>query len=206
MKIIVFGATGQTGKQLVNILAREGHTLTAFARNHTKVDTFNGKVTAYQGDARDPEAVARAIQGHDTVLTAMGTRSLQKNDLQEVFMRNLIAAMDNANIKRVIELSAWGAGDSYRQSSPAMKLIRKTLLKNLYDDKDLADALLLASDLDYTIVRPGRLTNKPARGDVHASLNGEGLSQSISRQDVAAFMVGQLSDATWVRKSPLIGY
>lgn len=206
MKVIVFGATGQTGRLLVEILAQDGHTVTAFARRPDKVDTLDGKIKVYQGDAMDPKAVTKATQDQDAVLATMGTRSLKKNDLQEVFIRNIVTAMRSTNIQRIIELSAWGAGDSYQYSSLAMKLVRSTLLKNLYDDKDRADALLMESNLDYTIVRPGRLLNKRGRRSVHASLDGKGLSQSISRQDVAIFMAEQLKDASWQHKSPIIGY
>lgn len=206
MKVIVFGATGQTGKHVINALVKNGERVTAFARNPANVDTHDGAVVVITGDAREADAVARAIRGQDAVLSAFGPRSLKKDDLQEVFMRNLIAGMEQAGVKRLIQLSAWGAGDSYPQASLLFKISRHTLLKYLYDDKNKAENLLSASSLDYTNVRPGRLENKPAKGMVRAAADGRGLSRSTARPDVAAFMVAQLNDASWIRKSPLIGY
>lgn len=97
------------------------------------------------------------------------------------------------------------ARDSYASVPAVFRLIRSTMLKNVYDDKDRADALLIASGLDYTNVRPPRLTNGPAAGAVRTSADGRGLSKSISRADVAAFLVSQLDDRTWLRQSPVIG-
>lgn len=121
-------------------------------------------------------------------------------------MSNVVKAMNAEGVRRFIGLSAWGAGDSAGQSSLPFKLARNTLLKYVYDDKNRGEAQIIDSDLDYTLVRPGRLTNGPAKGGVRASLVGKGLSRAIAREDVGAFMVEQLGDPTWTRKSPLIGY
>jgi len=205
MKIAVFGATGLTGRQVVRLLAEGGHSIRVLARAATAAETLGAPVSVVQGDARDGSAVAQTITGQDAVISVFGQRSRRKDDLQEAFYRNLITAMEQAGPQRLVALSAFGVGDSYPLIPVAFRLIRNTLLKNVYDDKDRADALLIASGLDYTNVRPARLTNGPAKSGVRASLDGRGLSSSISRADVAAFMVGQLNDQTWLRQSPLIG-
>jgi uncharacterized protein YbjT (DUF2867 family) len=84
--------------------------------------------------------------------------------------------------------------------------MRRTLLKNMLDDKDRGEALLFASSLPYVNVRPSRLTNGKARGSVQASLDGSQLKHGISRADVASFLIDQLTSDRWLNQSPLIGY
>lgn len=80
------------------------------------------------------------------------------------------------------------------------------MLKYTYNDKDRSEVLLFASKLPYVNVRPSRLTNGPAKGQVQASLTGNELSHSISRVDVASFLITQLTDTQWLRQLPLISY
>jgi uncharacterized protein YbjT (DUF2867 family) len=79
-------------------------------------------------------------------------------------------------------------------------------MRNVFADKERGETILLASDLDYVNVRPGRLLNKPARGGVRAQLEGRGLHFEMTREDLADFMIGQLTSSEWIRKSPLVGY
>jgi hypothetical protein len=145
------------------------------------------------------------MQGQDAVLCTFGPRSLRKDDLQEVLMRNLVDAMTKNGVKRIVNLSAWGAGDSDATAHPVFKLFRALLLRHVFRDKERGEALLLRSDLDFVNVRPGRLSNRPARGGVRASLDGRGLGHAITREDTATFMVDQLTSNDWLRKSPIIG-
>src|ERR1022692_3723934 len=213
MQIAVFGATGRTGRHIMRLLAEAGHGAQSLVRDPAAAQTFGDAVIVVRGDLRDSSAVTQTIDGSDAVISAFGQRSLGKDDLQEIFYRNLIAAMKQAGPPRLVALSAHGVGDSCASVPAVFRLIRSTMLKNVYDDKDRADALLIASGLDYTNVRPPRLTNVrpprltngPAAGAVRTSADGRGLSKSISRADVAAFLVSQLDDRTWLRQSPVIG-
>lgn len=123
-------------------------------------------------------------------------------------MKNLVAAMTKKGVKRLINLSAMGAGENRDECPWMMKLFfRPLLLKNVFfEDKERGEVHLLSSSLDYTNVCPGRLTNLPARGGVKASLKLKGLKPVMSREDLALFMISQLKNPEWVRKSPLIGY
>lgn len=206
MKVSVFGGTGGTGKYLVTQLVTAGHSVTVLARTPSKVDAQNGSIKVVEGDARDESKVREVVKGCEVVLAAFGPRSFKKDDIQAVFLSNLVNVMHTENIQRLIELSAWGAGGNVPNGQLFFKLIQKTILKNVFDDKNRGEALVTQSDLSYTLVRPGRLTNKPGQGNVKASLTGEGLSRSISREDVAAFMVSQISDDKWLRSCPIIGY
>jgi putative NADH-flavin reductase len=206
MKVLVIGATGATGKPAIQKLLARGDEVTAFARKPADVTEAHARLRTVQGDARDLASIERALEGQDAVLAAFGPRSLGRDDLQEVFARNLIAAMKKRGVKRLVNLSAWGSGDSKPHMNFAFKLIRHTILKNVFDDKERGEELLAASDLDVTNVRPGRLVNEPARGGVRASLAPDGMKPTMTREDLAEFMVNELHANAWVRKSPLVGY
>jgi putative NADH-flavin reductase len=206
MNVLVIGATGGTGQLVVSKLLDAGHQVTALARRPAAVRGSHERLSVLEGDARDATSIARAVHGQDAVLSAFGPRSLKKDDLQETLMRNLVAAMVQHGVKRLVNLSAWGSLTT-RDSVPAgFKLIRATLLRSVYADKDRGEAVLLASDLDFVNVSPGRLTNASERGGVRASLDGKGIGAAISRADLAQFMIEQLASDQWLRKSPVIGY
>jgi len=206
MKVLVIGATGLTGKFAVKKLLARGHEVTAFARNPNDVKESHAKLRVVQGDVRNQESLDRAVADQDAVLVTFGPRSLDKDDLQETFARNLIVAMKKANVKRLVELSAWGAGSSKPQMKFAFKIIRATFLKNMFDDKERGEALIVASDLEWTLARPGRLKDDAARGGIKAALDGSGITAWMNREDVAEFMCDEVEKNAWVRKAPLIGY
>ena len=123
-------------------------------------------------------------------------------------MRNLIAAMTRHGVTRLVNLSVWGAGGA--AVPPANPIARyfflPIVLRHLLQDKKRGEAYLFDSALNYVNVCPAFLKNGPARGGVKASLDGRGLEQYMHREDLAAFMVRQLTDDTWIRKCVAIGY
>ena len=208
MKVLVIGATGQTGRHAVKQLLARGHEVTAFARSPSAITESSDRLRVVQGDARDLESIDRAMHGHDAVLVAFGPRSLKKDDVQEALMRNLIAAMTKHGIKRVVNLSVWGSGGG---AVPPRNLITRyfflpLILRHLLADKRRGEAYLFGSDLDYTNVCPAFLKNSPARGGVRASIDGKGLEQIMHREDLAAFMVEELTSQQWVRRCVAVGY
>ncbi|HEY2370017.1 MAG TPA: SDR family oxidoreductase [Polyangiaceae bacterium] len=206
MKVLVIGATGLTGTHLINKLLARGDDVTALVRNPSSYDVKHDRLRVAQGEARDLASLERACDGQDAVISAFGPRTFKKDDLQEVFMKNLIDAMTKSGVKRLVNLSAWGAGDSYAQAGFVAKIFFALVLSNLYIDKNRGETLLFASSLDYINVRPGRLTNGAARGHVRAALAPDGMRPWLTREDLADFMIAQLTDDTWVKKSPLIAY
>jgi uncharacterized protein YbjT (DUF2867 family) len=207
MKVLVIGATGGTGRHAVTHLLKEGHTVTAFARNPAAVTMQHERLELAQGDALDQAALERAMQGQDAVLSLFGPRTLRKTDVQERYMRALVAAMTRTGVKRLVNLSACTAGDSKAGLPLLMRWIFLPLIfKHVIADKDRGEKLLFASPIDYVNVRPGRLLDKPAQGGVKASLSFGGLQLRMNREDLALFMIAQLQNSDWVCQSPLIGY
>ncbi len=206
MKVVVFGSSGQTGLQLIDQLVKAGHQVTAFARTPAKLAAFEGRIRIAAGDARDAAAVSEAVSGQDAVMHALSESITEKSDIQTVFAENLVAAMQAAGVKRLVVLSARGAGDSRGQVPAFFELVLRTVLKNLFIDKQNAEDKIIASSLDYTLVRPFILANGPLRGSVIAAASPQGLKWRVNRADVAACMVAQLQSASWIGKAPFIGY
>jgi uncharacterized protein YbjT (DUF2867 family) len=208
MKVLVIGATGQTGRHAVRQLLAAGHEVTALARDPSVVTEHHDRLRVVAGNARDSASIDRAVHGHDAVLAAFGPRSLKKDDGQEVLMRNLIAAMTTHHVTRLVNLSAWGSGGAAvpPASLYARYFFLPIVLRHVRADKRRGEVHLFNSALNYANVCPGILRNAPARGGVKASIDGRGLKQYMHREDLAAFMVAQLADDTWVRKCVAIGY
>lgn len=205
MKVLVIGATGATGKYALPKLLAAGHDVTAFVRNPDALPVKDARIATVKGDVRDGAALAAAVKGHDAVLAMFGPRSLRRDDLQEVFMRNLVAAMEQHGVKKLVNLSAWGASETRPYISWVFLPFRMTLLKAVFDDKERGEKILLASKIDYVNVSPGRLTDGPEKGAVRVAADGKGVPNAISRAGLATWMIAQLGSDAWARKSPIIG-
>jgi putative NADH-flavin reductase len=211
MKILVFGASGATGRELVRQGLAAGHQISAFVRNPSSFTEVPG-LRVIQGDVFDPEQVAAAIQGQDAVFTALGARTLGPNDLLPKSSANIIAAMKRHGLMRLIVLGASGAsGDAGKYSSGLQRLLlrvlKHTLLKYPFINSAIQQQQVEASGLDYTVVLPPRLTNGAAIGKYRVlpdALPRGGAT--LSRADLAEFMLKQLRDPTWVRKTPYVAY
>jgi hypothetical protein len=123
-------------------------------------------------------------------------------------MSHLVSAMTACGVKRLVNLAAWGSGGgAVRPSSALVRyFFLPVLLRRVLADKRRGEAHLFGSGLDYVNVCPGRLMNAPATGRLRASIDGRGLKQYAHREDVAAFMVEQLTATTWVRQCAAVGY
>ena len=205
-KILLIGATGATGQELLPRLLDSGYVVTALVRRPEAVMVKNDRLRIVVGNLRDSAIVDQAVQGQDAVVCAFGPRSLKKDDVQEVLMRNLVTAMTNHGVKRLVNLSAWGADEATRPHGLLQFLLQKGLLRHVFADKVRGEKLLFASKLDYVNVCPGRLLNKPARGGVKASVDGKGIKATLTRGDLADWMITQIGSDAWVRQCPIVGY
>ena len=209
MKVLIFGATGATGRELVSQALEQGHDVTTLVRRPDAMPAQQGKLRVAQGDAmREPDAIAEALKGQDAVLSALGTgKVLFPNRLQERSLGNIVPAMERAGVRRLIVMSAFGVGETARDASLVQRLMYATLLSAVFADKARGEATVRASALDWTIVYPTVLTHGPRTGRYRAGehIEMQGL-RAISRADVAHFMLGQLGEPSYLRRGVAISY
>jgi putative NADH-flavin reductase len=211
MKILVFGASGGTGQELVRQGLAAGHKVSAFVRNPASFPATPG-LQVIQGDVFDPEQVAAATHGQDAIFTALGARTLGPNDLLPKSSANIIAGMKRHDARRLIVLGAAGAyRDAGEHATPfrrfLLRLLKHTLLKYPFRNSATQQRQVEESGLDYTVVLPPRLTNGAALGKYRVEADGlPTRGDTLSRADLAEFMLKQLSDPTWIRKAPYIAY
>ncbi len=202
MKLLIIGATGGTGEQLVTQALERGHEVTALVRRAPRRDSRPG-LTTVVGNVLDPDSLARAVQGQEAALSALGhKRWLGPSRILSHGTSNLIVAMQRHNVRRLICETALGIADTWWQMGLYYTLfVRPVILPFYFRDKVRQEAVIRSSDLDWTIVRPGVLTNGPKRARYRLGPRvGHWLwSVRISRADVAAFMLDELTERRYVR-------
>jgi putative NADH-flavin reductase len=210
MKILVLGATGATGRHLVEQALDQGHRVTAIARNPDKLDTRSRDLTVVPGDVTDPLAVERAVVSQDAVICALGSSTpLRRDPTLVTGVANLVAAMQRHHVRRLVYLSFLGVRDGRSQLSPLGKyVVAPLILRKVAADHADKEAIIRQSALDWVIVRPPRLTNGPRTG-VYRS--GEHIKATmaiprISRADLAEVMLAQLDDGAKVRHALSVMY
>jgi len=210
MKVLVFGATGGTGRALVEQALEQGHTVTAFARNPRKIKIVHERLTVAEGNVLDFDAVDRAVQSHDAVLSALGhKRWLIRTTILSRGTKNIITAMEKHGVKRFVCETSLGVGDSLGRLGLLYTLFIIPFITFFYfRDKARQERLIKGSSLEWVIVRPAQLTNGKKRGVYrHGAKIGSYLfTQRISRADVADFMLRQLNDDSCLRQAVGIAY
>ena len=207
MKVLIIGATGATGKILMREALAQGHQVTALARNPSAVAPEDYRLRVLEGNALDVSSVEAAVAGQDAVLVALGTRSSRPTTLFSESTHNVIGAMDKHRVRRLVCITGIGAGDSKGHVGFLYdRIILPFVVRNVYKDKDRQEEAIEQSDLEWVIVRPARLTDEPARGKYRVFVGGTYKAKTISRADVADFMLAQVKDGTYVHKMPVISY
>jgi putative NADH-flavin reductase len=203
MKLIVFGATGSVGFQILNQALERGHSVTAFTRNPGKLSSIdNPRLRIFDGDVFDSKSVERAIHQHDGVLCALGDGN--KGTVRAVGTKNIIDAMTKTGVKRLVCQTTLGLGESRGNLNFFWKYIMfGLLLKKAFKDHALQEKRLFDSDLDYTIVRPSAFTDGNITRSYHVGFDGDfkPLMLKIARADVADFMLRQLDSNEYMRKT-----
>jgi len=209
MKVVVLGATGATGRLIVGKGRRKGTRVVALVRSREKAADLAG-AEFVEGDARDPVALTRAIAGCDAVISSLGTAMspFREVTLLSTATRALVGVMAEQNVRHLVCITGLGAGDSRGHGGFFFDWVFLPLmLRNVYEDKNRQEDAIRASALDWTIVRPTVLNDKPARGGIKASTDLSGVhGGTIARADVAEFVVEQLATDAWLRKAPLISW
>ncbi|MGT2439977.1 NAD(P)-dependent oxidoreductase [Bradyrhizobium betae] len=206
-KILVLGATGATGRLIVSQAVARGYDVTALVRSADKARDLEG-AKLITGDARDATALREALRGRDAVVSALGTAASPFHEvtLLSTATRALVSAMKAEQVSRLVCTTGMGAGDSAGHGGFLFdRLIFPLLLRKVYADKDRQEAIVRNSGLDWVLVRPSVLSNKPGRGTIRALTELSGFhGGGISRDDVARFVLDQVRDDAWLHRSPLI--
>ena len=206
-KILVLGATGGTGQQVISRALQQGHQVTALVRNPQRLTVRDDRLRVLAGGVTDDsQALADAVRDQAAVISTLGAgRSFKSGGLISQSMGRTVRAMEDHGVRRLIFTSAFGVGDTRRDVPLGPRIFMRLLLRDIYRDKELGEAALRASGLDWTLVYPAGLVDGPATGQCRA---GERLSLSgfprIARADVADFLLAQLDDTTYLRKCVLI--
>jgi len=209
MKLIVFGATGGTGRELVKQALDHGHIVTAFVRNPSKIkDLQHTNLELAIGDVLDLNSVEKAIDGNDAAFITIGAAA-SRTDIREVGTRNIVNAMQKSGVNRLVCQSSLGVGDSRANLSFFTKyIIVDIFLRHAFADHERQEEVVRKSTLDWVIVRPPHLKDGPKTGDYKfgfATTNKD-IKGWISREDVAEFMLKQISDDSFLQKAPGISY
>jgi len=202
MKIALFGATGKTGTLVLNNLLAKSHTVTALVRTPAKITITSPQLKLVKGDALVLSDVERAIEGCDAVISVLGLPSLKPSTLLTDAAGNIAAAMKTKGIKRIIYM---GSAGILNEMSGLPGLIIGFILRNALKDHRGAYDVLRASPLEWTVLRPLSLTDGELTGRYRITETGLPKNgRSISRADVADFIVLTLEQGTYIRQSPAI--
>ncbi|MBA3826205.1 MAG: NAD(P)H-binding protein [Ktedonobacterales bacterium] len=163
MQVTLMGATGQTGQLVLGKLLAAGQEVTALVRTPSKVTTQHARLRIIQGDVLRPADVTKAISADSVVISVIGARTLKPDTICTDSARIIIAAMRQQGARRYISIS--GAGLNDHAGFVIQSIVRPLILKNVYDDAVAQDKLITTSGLDWTIVRPYRLTNGTSTKD-----------------------------------------
>ncbi len=202
MKIAIFGASGKTGILLVYQALNQGHIVTAFARQPTKVTIQHKNLHVIQGDIMEPEKVRLAVEGQDAVLCTLGVAKNKPDTTLSEGTRKIIKAMESAHVRRFICMSSAGilGNDSGFFFG---KIFMPLFLNHVFEDKKRQAAIIKESSLDWVILRPTGLTDAP-KTNTYKVNPGNPTSNTIPRADVADFMLKLVTDKRYDRTMPAL--
>ncbi len=211
MKLVILGASGGCGRQLVRQALTRGHEVTAVARPSSSYSAPDG-ATLTRGDIFDQDFLAQTFAGADAVLSSLGLKvpslspfaTPEVPDLLSRATPIIVAAMKRAEVKRIIAISAGGVGDSYAWMPGVFKVfIKTTVLRKAYAELEKMEKILLESGLDVCCCRPTGLSDDPATGRARVVTSLKGRAQ-IPRADVAAWMLDAIERPSFAARGPVI--
>lgn len=206
MHLALFGGTGRTGRPLLDAALAAGHTVTALARSPSALPP-HARLTVVEGSVTDPDAVARTVAGTDAVASTLGPSKTSPPDVMTQAAHHIVAAMQGAGVRRIVSVLGAGVADPRDPGGlgPAfMRGVMALVARRILDDARGHADVLRASGLDWTIVRPPRLTTKPATGRYATGYVAMGPGHEIPRADLAHFMLHLLASGEHVGEMPMI--
>lgn len=213
--LLLLGATGRTGKEVLYQALDRGYKVTALVRDSSKIEIQSPKLKVLEGDTRIPSDLNGALQRCEAVISCLNIS--RKSDFPwsalrtpenflSLTMKSLINACNENGIQRLIFTSAWGVGDS-RPYTPGWFawFIDNSNLSAAYMEHERQEAMVKNSGLNWTIVRPVGLVNRKKPKPVNVFFNNEGKpAMTISRRDTARFLLDTIADPTYYRAIPVI--
>lgn len=210
MKIALFGATGPTGKYIINEALKQGYDLSVYTRDARKLKEFEGRIKVVTGDLKNAKAIAECIEGADAVISALGPNSIKVEGQRPVMngLTNIITAMKKSGAKRLVQISTAAyrdPRDGFDFKAHAMVTVFRIIANKAYDDIKATGELVRDSGLDWTLVRIPNLKDGPASGSIDIGWYGQKkLASKLSRGNLAKFLVDQVPSRDFVRAAPAI--
>ena len=205
-RVLIVGATGGTGRQLVAQALERAYAVTALVRDASRLQVEHPQLRVIQGDVLDYASVEAAVRGQDAVLSALGhKRYFYPTRILSEGTRNILRAMEIHNVPRLVCETSLGLGDNAgRMGLYYTFFVIPVILPLYFWDKTRQERIIAESNVEWVIVRPGMLTNGGKRASYrHGPEVGSFLTTvSISRADVADFMLNQLTSDTYLRAAP----
>ena len=214
LKLLVIGASRGTGRQVMQQALTAGHAVVALARDPARIDIRKDvpaqRLSVVRGDVLDPASLAPAMADRDAVISTLGVTSRAPTTLYSEGMRNIIQAMRATGVRRLVAVSAAPLSSDDGDTLPSRLLLKPllwALYRPVYADMAAMEDEIRKSGLDWTIIRPPRLTDRPPTGRYRTALNRSVRGgYTISRADLAAAILKLLDDPTSIRAAIGIGY
>jgi putative NADH-flavin reductase len=209
MKVLIFGATGDTGRLLVSYGLQQNHGITAFVRHPSKLKIQHQNLTVVKGDVNNLEIVESALESHDGAISALGASTpFKRNPALVKGVDNIVKAMHRQKVSRFIYQSFIGVSEYRSELGFVFDKLMPLVMSNVIKDHEAKEESIVNSNLQWTIIRCSMLTNGPATRKYR---DGEHLTSpfilpTISRADVAEFMIKQLTDNKYNYKKPRLMY
>jgi putative NADH-flavin reductase len=211
MNVVIFGATGFSGKAILKETLSQHHHVTVLVRNKSDILIPDKNLNIVEGNVLDRNKVAEVLKKSDAVIQCLGVGGKGNGKLTTFISdatKIIVEEMEKQQIKRLIAMSNVGAGDSISfQPWIFTKIILPYFmkwLKVIIDDKNRMEPIIMNSELDWTIVRCPNIVDKTPKGNIHATLDGKGLKLSVTLGDMAEFTIDQLMDSAYSRQAPSI--
>jgi putative NADH-flavin reductase len=200
MKLVVFGATGGIGAQVVSQALAAGHAVTAIVRRPSSITLQHERLEVIRGNVLEPATIGEPMVGKQVVISALGVRNLAPTTLFSEGLVNIISSMQRAGMRRLICVSAIGLDPGPFLQRLIAKPLLWAIFQNSYRDLIRMETAVQHSLLDWTILRAARLTDGPRTGHYHTAVNKHlANGSSISRADVADYMLTLLDNRTTYR-------
>lgn len=207
MRVTVFGSSGRTGRLVVQEALRVGHEVVAFSRRPVQLEDLHPPVELVAGQLTDREALQRAVQGSQAVLSVLAPSSNRPEFAVSRALESILEVMQQQGVNRLVATSGAGIGDPLDAPTGMSRLMDwlvRSLARNVYADMLQAAQLVRASPLDWTLVRVPMLTDRPGNGQVKVAWVGKGMGPRLARADLAVFLVSQVEDRAYLRQSPAV--